>query len=77
VGLAQAGPSQRVRDYGGPELMRFADVAHIHKQVRKTVPRKVPLPSVGVLAEALAGVHVTKTGNRGTETFRQWLVKNS
>ncbi len=74
VGLIQVGPSQRVRDYGGPELMRFADVTHIYKQARKTIPRKVPLPKVGVLAEALAGVHVTKTGDRGTETFRQWLA---
>lgn len=74
VGLVQVGPSQRVRDYGGPELMRFADVAHIYKQARKTLPRKVPLPKVGVLNEALAGAHVTKTGDRGTETFRQWLT---
>jgi hypothetical protein len=74
VGLVQVGPSQRVRDYGGPELMRFADAVHIYKQVRKTIPRKVPLPKVGVLSEALAGVHVTKTGDRGTETFRQWLT---
>ena len=73
VGLVQVGPSQRVRDYGGPELMRFADAAHIYKQVRDTLPRKVPLPKVGVLAEAIAGVHVTKTGDRGTESFRQWL----
>ena len=76
VGLAHAGPSQRVRDYGGPELMRFTDVAHIYKQVRKTVPRKVPLPKVGVLAEALSGVHVSETGDRGTETFRDWLIAN-
>lgn len=74
VGLVQVGPSQRVRDYGGPELMRFTDYAHIYKQVRKTIPRKVPLPKVGVLTEALAGVHVTKTGDRGTETFREWLT---
>jgi uncharacterized protein YbjT (DUF2867 family) len=73
VGLVQVGPSQRVRDYGGPELMRFADAAHIYKQVRGKVPRKVPLPKVGVIAEALAGVHVTKAGDRGTETFRTWL----
>ena len=72
VGLAQVGPSQRVRDYGGPELMRFSEVANIYRQVRKRLPRKVPLPSVGVIAEALNGIHVTKTGDRGTETFRTW-----
>jgi hypothetical protein len=54
--------------------MRFADCAHIYKQARNTIPRKVPLLKVGVLSEALAGVHVTKTGDRGTETFRQWLA---
>lgn len=76
VGLVQAGPSQRVRDYGGPELMRFADLAHIHKQVRGSVPRKIPLPTVGVIAEAVDGVHVTESGARGTETFRAWLERH-
>lgn len=75
VGLIQVGPSQRVRDYGGPELMRFTDCAHIYKQARKTAPRKMLLPKIGVISEALAGVHVTKTGDRGTETFRQWLAE--
>jgi len=74
VGLVQVGPSQRVRDYGGPELMRFADAAHIYKQSRKKLPRKVPLPKVGAISEAVAGVHVTKTGDRGAETFRHWLT---
>lgn len=73
VGLVQAGPSQRVRDFGGPELMRFADVVHIYKQARGSAPRKVPLPSIGVIAEALSGVHVTEAGSRGSETFRAWL----
>jgi len=75
VGLVHAGPSQRVRDFGGPELMRFADVAHIYKQVRGSVPRTVPLPKVGVLREAVDGLHVTETGDRGTETFREWLKR--
>lgn len=73
VGLVQAGPSERVRDYGGPELLRFADAAHIYKQVRGSVPRKVPLPKMGVIGEAVNGVHVTQTGDRGNETFREWL----
>ena len=76
VGLVQVGPSQRVRDYGGPELMRFSELAHIYKQVRGTVPRKIPIPAIGVFAQALAGVHVTRTGDRGTETFREWLLGN-
>lgn len=75
VGLVQVGPSQRVRDYGGPELIRFSEAAHIYKQVRGAIPRKVPMPSVGVIGEALRGVHVTKTGDRGTETFREWLQR--
>lgn len=73
VGLVQVGPSQRVRDYGGPELMRFAEAAHIYKQVRGTIPRKVPVPKIGVIGEAVNGIHVTKTGDRGTQTFRDWL----
>lgn len=76
VGLVQVGPSQRVRDYGGPELMRFADAAHIYKQIRKKLPRKIPLPNIGVLSEAVDGVHVTQTGDRGTETLRSWLKTN-
>lgn len=73
VGLIQSGASGRVREYGGPELMRFADAAHIYKQVRGSIPRKVPLLKLGVIGEAVAGVHVTKTGDRGSETFRNWL----
>jgi len=73
VGLVQSGPSGRVTEYAGPELMRFADAAHIYKQVRGSIPRKVPLPKLGVIAEAVAGVHVSKTGDRGSETFREWL----
>jgi len=30
-----------------------------------------------VMNEALAGVHVTQTGDRGTETFRAWLKADS
>lgn len=73
VGLIRSGPSGRVREYGGPELMRFADAAHIYKQVRGSVPRKVPLPKLGVIGEAVAGIHVTRSGDRGNETFRTWL----
>jgi len=76
VGLVQAGPSQRVRDYGGPELMRFATACTVHRQVTKAKHRKLPLPKVGVIGEALDGVHVTQTGDRGIETFRQWLERN-
>lgn len=75
VELIENGPGQRARDFGGPELMRFADAAHIYKQVRGDLPRRIPLLPVGVLAEALDGVHVTRTGDRGTETFRQWLER--
>ena len=56
--------------------MRFADVAHIYRQIRKQAPRKVPLPNLGVIAEAVDGVHVTKSGDRGTRTFREWLKAN-
>lgn len=77
VGLMQSGPSGRVSDYGGPELMRFADAAHIYKQVRGSVPRSVPMPKVGVIGEAVKGVHVTESGDRGSETFRQWLKASS
>lgn len=76
VGLVQVGPSQRVRDYGGPELFRFADAAHIYKQERKTLPRRIPLPKVRAISEAVEGIHVTKSGDRGSETFRQWLTSS-
>jgi len=75
VGLVKVGPSHRVRDYGGPELMRFDDAAHIYKQAGNPLPRKLPIPKIPVVAEALAGVHVTPTGDRGTQTFREWLKK--
>lgn len=75
VGLVHAGASERVRDFAGPELMRFADFVHIQKQVRGDAPRKIPFPRVAVFAEALDGVHVSQTADRGTETFREWLKR--
>ncbi len=73
VGLIKVGPSQRVRDFGGPELMSFREASNIMRQVTGSLPRSIPLPRVGVLAEARDGVHVTRSGDRGSESFRNWL----
>ncbi len=77
VGLVHAGPSERVRDYGGPELISFAQLSSIHDQVRGSLPRRVPLPKFGVFAEAINGVHVTINGDRGRITYRHWLTEQT
>lgn len=74
VGLVQAGPSGRVRDYGGPELMTFAQAVQIYKHVRGSAGRALPLPRLGPLANAVAGTFVTPDGDRGRMTFRDWLT---
>lgn len=76
VGLVQVGASARVKDFGGPELMRFSEACHIYRQVHSTLPRRVPVPHIGVIGEAVNGVHVSQTGDRGHETFRWWLKAN-
>lgn len=76
VGLTQAGPSGLVQDFGGPELLRFSEAAFIYKQVRNTLPRKVPIPPIGIMKEAIDGAHVCPHGDRGHRTFRNWLEQN-
>lgn len=77
VGLVQAGPSGRVTEYGGPELMTFADAVGIYKQVRGHAPRRIPIPKIGPFKEAVEGLHATPDGDRGRITFRQWLEANA
>lgn len=77
VGLLQAGPSGRVTEYGGPELMTFADAVGIYKQVRGRAPRRIPIPRVGPFKEAIDGLHATPDGDRGRVTFREWLEANA
>lgn len=73
VALIQTGPSGRVEDYAGPELMRLKDFAQIYKQVRGHMARFVWAPPFGGVKETKNGIHVTQSGDRGTTTFRDWL----
>lgn len=73
IGLIETGPSQRVADFAGPELMRLRDFAQIYNQVRSHMANFVWAPPFGGVKETKNGIHVTQSGERATTTFRNWL----
>ena len=69
------GPSGRVLDFGGPEVLALADAARTWARV--TGRRKVifPLPVPGKTSRAFrTGANTAPDGERGVVTWREWLT---
>lgn len=73
VGLALAGPSERVTDFGGPEQQTVRDLAETRKAMRGEVGRLLPFPGIGPLGSIADGAHVIRFGDHGSRTYREWL----
>src|SRR5262245_27940461 len=74
------GPSGMLRDFGGPEVLPIEEVAAAWNDriwgawVGRTV---VPIYLPGKVAEAFRAAHNTcPDGERGTETWREWLKRS-
>jgi uncharacterized protein YbjT (DUF2867 family) len=68
------GPSGRLADFGGPEVLTFAQAFDQWRQIRKPATRtmRVPLPSVA--RDAATAMSVTGPGSRhGKITWADWL----
>jgi uncharacterized protein YbjT (DUF2867 family) len=68
------GPSGRLADFGGPEVLTFAQVFDQWQQIRKSPTRtmRVPLPSAA--RNAATAMSVTGPGSRhGKITWAEWL----
>jgi uncharacterized protein YbjT (DUF2867 family) len=68
------GPSGRLADFGGPEVLTFTQVFDQWQQIRKSSTRtmRVPLPSAA--RDAATAMSVTGPGSRhGKVTWADWL----
>lgn len=73
TGLVLAGPSERVADFGGPDVLTVRDLADIRRSVTGHAGRLLPLPAVGPLGSIAQGAHVADHGDQGTRSYRDWL----
>lgn len=73
IGLALVGPSGRVADYGGPEVLSVTELARIRRSVANEVGRVWPLPSVSAFGEATDGIYLSMSEDKGSTRYGQWL----
>jgi uncharacterized protein YbjT (DUF2867 family) len=71
--LAEAGPTGRAPDFGGPEVLAVRELAAVRREVVGRAARLVPLPRLGPLRDFDAGVHLCPDHRAGRTTWRQWL----
>ncbi len=73
------GPCGRLRDFGGPEVLPVEEVAEawIQQPPLYVALRAIPIYLPGKVAEAFrAGYNTCPDGERGTETWREWLKRS-
>jgi uncharacterized protein YbjT (DUF2867 family) len=73
------GPNGMLRDFGGPEVLPIeeAATAWIGHGRRNWALRAVPIYLPGKIAAAFrAGYNTCPDGERGTETWREWLKRS-
>lgn len=73
VGLALAGPSRRVAEFGGPEIATLEQLAAVRKEIVGSAARFAPVPPFGSAREIAEGAHVMVGGDRGMVSYRDWL----
>ncbi|HYR11099.1 MAG TPA: NAD(P)H-binding protein [Longimicrobium sp.] len=75
IRAAQDGPGGRLRDFGGPEVLGFGEMAAAWKNARGIRKPAVPLPLPGLVAAAFrAGMATLREGGeRGTIRWEDWL----
>lgn len=77
VGLIEAGPSGRVRDFAGPAILTIDDMAEIRSEVCGRVGRPLPMPKLSVWREAVDGIFTAPDGDTGHRTYRDWLIRST
>jgi uncharacterized protein YbjT (DUF2867 family) len=73
------GPCGMLRDFGGPEVLPVEEVAEawIQQPHLYVALRAIPIYLPGKIAEAFrAGNNTCPDGERGTETWRDWLKRS-
>lgn len=78
VELAEAAPAGRVADIGGPEILRFREVAEIWHRAHGEARRVRMLRLGGKAIRAFqAGHHLTGLPGHGRETFAEYAARSA
>jgi uncharacterized protein YbjT (DUF2867 family) len=74
VRCVRDGPGGRLADFGGPEVLTFAEAINQWRQLRASRLRTLPFPLPRSIAERAAATLLTRPGSRrGTVTWADWL----
>jgi uncharacterized protein YbjT (DUF2867 family) len=70
-----AGPSGRLPDIGGPEVLTGAEIAKPWLKVSGVRAIRIPVPALGPASEMAKGLNCCPENKFGTITWAQWLEK--
>ena len=74
IGALNGGPSGRLPDFGGPEVMTLGEAARVWKRVRGVQKPVVNVPLFGGLAAGFrAGHNTVPEGEWGAVRWEEWL----
>ena len=69
------GPSGRLPEIGGPEVLTGAEIAKPWLKVSGIRAIRVPVPALGPASEMAKGLNCCPENRFGTMTWEQWLEK--
>lgn len=71
--LVVDGPSGRIDDAGGPEVISLRDLATTRREITRRRALLLPLPAIGVLRDFDSGRHLCPDHRFGQLTWDDWL----
>ncbi len=71
----ETGPSGRLPDIGGPEVLTAAEIAKPWLKVSGVRAVRVPVPALGPLGQFAKGLNICPENKSGRITWAQWLEK--
>lgn len=74
--IVEAGPSGRVPDFGGPELLGIETLARRRRRITGRRSLLVRAPRVGRIRDSARGSHLSPAHRDGTVTWGQWLRRS-
>lgn len=76
AGVVEAGPSGRVEDYGGPQVLSVRELAAARRRITGRTARLLAVPAVGETLQAFDdGVQLCPDRRSGTRTWEEWLAE--
>lgn len=75
--IVETGPSGRVPDFGGPELLGIETLAERREQITGRRSRLVHIPRIGgAMRDFAEGLHLSPAHRDGRITWDQWLERS-